>query len=56
MGRPLLGKSPFQIVQARFDPQMIDALDRGAAARGITRSQAVRLLVEDGLKTKGKRP
>jgi hypothetical protein len=60
MGRPRFGKEPLEIVQARFDLEMIEVVDRWARERGMTRSDAIRRLVALGLRSapgggKGKR-
>ena len=51
-GRPPTGKDP-QIV-ARMPAISIASVDAWAVANGITRSEAIRRLVELGLKAKGK--
>jgi hypothetical protein len=53
-GRPATGKDP--LIGARFPPDLIDAIDAWAAAgeQALTRSAAIRRLVELGLKAKGK--
>ena len=52
-GRPATGKNPAVVV--RFPPKIIDTIDAWAAKAGddVSRSEAVRRLVELGLKTKG---
>jgi Ribbon-helix-helix protein, copG family len=51
-GRPATGQDPF--VTARVPQAMIDAIERWAAARNISRSEAIRRLFEIGLKPKSK--
>ena len=55
MGRPLLGDRPSQTVAVRLDPEAIELLDSWALARAITRSQAARQLINQGLKGSGKK-
>ncbi|TAJ91241.1 MAG: ribbon-helix-helix protein, CopG family [Reyranella sp.] len=52
-GRPATGKDP--LVGARFPQDLIDAIDAWAAKAGddVSRSEAIRRLVEIGLKAKG---
>jgi hypothetical protein len=38
------------MVQARFEPQMIEEVDRWSRERGMSRSNAIRRLVALGLK------
>jgi len=56
-GRPATGKDP--LIGARFPPPLIEAIDAWGAAseQPMTRSEAIRRLVEMGLaaKAKGKR-
>ena len=54
-GRPGTGKDP--MVGARFPPPLIASVDEWAAKaqQGVTRAEAIRRLVELGLKAKGKR-
>jgi hypothetical protein len=51
-GRPATGKDP--MIGARFPPALTDAVDVWAAKvdGGISRAEAIRRLVELGLKTK----
>lgn len=53
-GRPATGKDP--MVGARFPPPLIEAVDAWAANvdGGVPRAEAIRRLVEIGLKAKGK--
>ena len=51
-GRPATGKDPH--VAARMPPALIAEVEAGAVANDITRSEAIRRLVEVGLKAKGK--
>ena len=51
-GRPATGKDP--LIGARFPEASIAAIDAWAKTQGTTRSDAIRRLVELGLK-KGKR-
>jgi predicted DNA-binding protein len=46
-GRPATGKDP--LVAVRLPPKMITALDKWAAREGLTRSAAVRQMIERGL-------
>lgn len=52
-GRPATGKDP--LIGARFPETLIEAIDAWAAAseQPLTRSEAIRRLVELGLKTRG---
>lgn len=52
-GRPATGKNPAVVV--RFPPPVIETIDAWAEQAGddVTRSEAVRRLVEIGLKAKG---
>lgn len=52
-GRPATGKNPAVVV--RFPPTVIGTIDSWAAKAGddVTRSEAIRRLVELGLKAKG---
>lgn len=54
-GRPATGKDP--MLGARFDPSTVALIDAWAAKAGddISRSEAIRRLVELGLKAKAKR-
>lgn len=60
MGRSRFAREPLEIVQARFEIEMIEAVDRWAREGAMSRSDAIRRLVEIGLKAaptgKGKRP
>jgi Ribbon-helix-helix protein, copG family len=47
-GRPATGKDP--LIAARLPLKMIAALDRWAKANSATRSEAIRRLIERGLK------
>lgn len=49
-GRPATGKDP--MIGARFDPEAVAAIDAWASANGIGRSEAIRRLVELGLRAK----
>lgn len=51
-GRPATGKDP--LVGARFPQDLIDSIDAWAAENDASRSEAIRRLVELGLKGKGK--
>jgi hypothetical protein len=53
-GRPATGKNP--ITSVRFPPALTEAIDAWAAKTdgGIAHSEAIRRLVELGLKAKGK--
>jgi Arc/MetJ-type ribon-helix-helix transcriptional regulator len=53
-GRPATGTDP--LVGVRFPPSMIEIIDNwgNAAGEDVTRSEAIRRLVELGLKAKGK--
>jgi Ribbon-helix-helix protein, copG family len=51
-GRPATGKDP--LVSARLPQPLIDQLDAWASKNGATRSEAIRRLVELGLKAKPK--
>lgn len=51
-GRPATGKDP--LVGARFPQDLIDSIDAWAAENDASRSEAIRRLVEIGLKAKGK--
>lgn len=50
-GRPATGKDP--LVGARFPQDLIDTIDAWAAKNDASRSEAIRRLVELGLKRKG---
>jgi hypothetical protein len=47
-GRPVTGNKP--VVTARISKEAIKVLDNWAKSKGITRGEAIRLLVEVGLK------
>jgi hypothetical protein len=51
-GRPI-GRRFGETIPARFEPAAIAALDGWAVAHGVSRSEAIRRLVELGLKAKG---
>jgi hypothetical protein len=51
-GRPATGKDP--LVSARFRQELIDQVEHWAASNEASRSEAIRRLVELGLKAKGK--
>jgi predicted DNA-binding protein len=51
-GRPATGKDP--LVAFRLPPEMIEAIDSWAAGNGKSRSEAMRQLIELGLKRKAK--
>jgi hypothetical protein len=46
-GRPATGKDP--LVAARLPPKMIASLDKWAKASSVSRSEAIRQLIERGL-------
>lgn len=46
-GRPATGKDP--VLTARVPQVLIDDLEKWAQASGVTRSQALRLFIENGL-------
>jgi predicted DNA-binding protein len=46
-GRPATGKDPF--VGVRLPPSLIEAIDTWAEASSVTRSEAMRRLIEAGL-------
>lgn len=52
-GRPATGKDP--LVGARFPQELIDAIDAWASQNDASRSEAIRRLVELGLRTKGRK-
>ena len=52
-GRPATGKDP--LVTLRLPQAMIDALDKKAEAEGVSRSGAMRQLIEAGLAKKRSR-
>jgi hypothetical protein len=51
-GRPATGKDPH--IAARMPSELIADVEAWAVANNATRSEAIRRLVELGLKTKGK--
>jgi hypothetical protein len=51
MGRPP-GTKFGETIPARLEPQTVAALDAWAIARDVSRSEAIRRLVERGLKAK----
>jgi Arc/MetJ-type ribon-helix-helix transcriptional regulator len=51
-GRPATGKDP--LISARLPQELIDEVEGWAAANSASRSEAIRRLVELGLKAKGK--
>jgi hypothetical protein len=51
-GRPATGKDP--LLTTRAPRETIEAIEAWAAKNGVTRSEAIRRLVELGLKAKGK--
>jgi hypothetical protein len=51
-GRPATGKDPH--IAARMAPALIAEVEAWATANETTRSEAIRRLVEIGLKAKGK--
>ena len=53
IGRPP-GKKYSETIPARLEPDTLANLDRWAAANDVSRSEAIRRLVELGLKAKGK--
>ena len=52
VGRPATGQDPH--FTARLPQEMVDAIEAWATAKGINRSEAVRRLVDLGLKANGK--
>jgi hypothetical protein len=52
-GRPV-GTKYSETIPARLEPATVAALDAWAAAYDLSRSEAIRRLVELGLKAKGK--
>jgi Ribbon-helix-helix protein, copG family len=52
-GRPA-GIKFGETIPARFEPATVAALDAWAVANDVSRSEAIRRLVELGLKVKGK--
>jgi hypothetical protein len=52
-GRPE-GKKYSETIPARLEPATLTSLDAWAAANDMSRSEAIRRLVELGLKVKGK--
>jgi len=53
IGRPP-GVKYRETIPARFEPEAFAALDRWAESHGVSRSEAIRRLVDLGLKAKGK--
>jgi Ribbon-helix-helix protein, copG family len=53
MGRPP-GSKFSETIPARLEPQTVEGLDAWAAAHDVSRSEAIRRLVELGLKAKAK--
>jgi Ribbon-helix-helix protein, copG family len=51
-GRPATGNDP--LVSARLPQNVIDQIEGWATANGLSRSKAIRRLVELGLKAKSK--
>jgi hypothetical protein len=51
-GRPATGKDPTRTI--RLSDEFVATIDAWAEAQGATRSEAIRRLVELGLKAKGK--
>jgi hypothetical protein len=51
-GRPAMGKDP--LVSARLPQELVDSVEAWASANSASRSEAIRRLVELGLKAKGK--
>ena len=51
-GRPATGKDP--MIGARLPPELVTAVDQWSVTEGVTRSEAIRRLVEIGVKAKGK--
>jgi hypothetical protein len=51
-GRPATGQNA--MYGARFSPTLIEKIDKWAARQGITRSEAIRRLVERGLTAESK--
>jgi len=49
-GRPATGKDP--LVSARLPQELIDSVEAWASANGASRSEAIRRLVELGLKAR----
>jgi hypothetical protein len=52
-GRPT-GTKYSETIPARLEPAIVASLDAWAASHGVSRSEAIRRLVELGLKSKGK--
>ena len=52
-GRPA-GVKYGETIPVRFEPETVEAVDSWAAWAGVSRSQAIRRLVELGLKAKQK--
>lgn len=51
-GRPATGKNPH--ISARFPENLIEAVDAYADVKGLSRSQAIRKIVEDALASAAK--
>ena len=51
-GRPATGKDP--LISARVPPEIVASIEAWGTAKSLTRSEAIRRLVELGLKAKGK--
>ena len=51
-GRPASGQDP--LISARIPSEVISAIEAWRVKQGVTRSEAIRRLVELGLKVKGK--
>jgi hypothetical protein len=49
-GRPATGKDP--LIAFRLPPAMIDSIRRFAGKEGVSRSKALRILIERGLAAK----
>jgi Ribbon-helix-helix protein, copG family len=52
-GRPA-GTKYSETIPARLEPDTLAGVDKWAASNGVSRSEALRRLVELGLKAKGK--
>ncbi|QAU44196.1 ribbon-helix-helix domain-containing protein [Bradyrhizobium guangzhouense] len=50
-GRPATGKDP--LVSARLPQELVESVEAWATENGVSRSEAVRQLIEIGLKAKG---
>jgi hypothetical protein len=53
-GRPA-GVKYGETIPVRFEPETVEAVDSWAAWAGVSRSQAIRRLVELGLKAKARK-